>query len=401
MKIIIKSVSILMVILIFLSTNVIAVSQSDLNDVNKNIDKIKGDIKNVEEEKSSTMQEISKLNVRIYNLESQISEMQAEIDELEASIAGKEEEIKEKQEQFEENFEKYKVRLVASYEAGQTTYLDVLLSSKKVTDILSNWYYLTELAKADKAFQETLIEQQQEIENSKVLLEKSKAKIEANKENIEKDSTALKEAQQLKKNEVVKLSDQEKTLQEELDKFEQDKKEIERKLAELARQEAVVITGAPSSHGYIFPVAGLSKGNIANKSYPSYPGHTGSDININVVGKNVVAVKAGTVVTSTASYGSIANYDSNGNYIASYRSYGEYIIINHHDGTMTLYGHLKPGSRKVSEGQTVQQGQIIGTVGNTGNCQPRPTPSNPLNGTHLHFEVRINGKCVNPIPYLP
>ena len=43
----------------------------------------------------------------------------------------------------------------------------------------------------------------------------------------------------------------------------------------------------------------------------------------------------------------------------------------------------------------MQQGQIIGTVGNTGNCQPRPTPSNPLNGTHLHFEVRINGKCVN------
>ena len=69
---------------------------------------------------------------------------------------------------------------------------------KKVTDILSNWYYLTELAKADKAFQETLIEQQQEIENSKSFIRKSKAKIEANKENIEKDSTALKEAQQLK-----------------------------------------------------------------------------------------------------------------------------------------------------------------------------------------------------------
>ena len=79
MKIIIKSVSILMLILIFLSTNVIAISQSDLNDVNKNIDKIKGDIKNVEEEKSSTMQEISKLNVKIYDLESQISEMQGGI----------------------------------------------------------------------------------------------------------------------------------------------------------------------------------------------------------------------------------------------------------------------------------------------------------------------------------
>ena len=125
------------------------------------------------------------------------------------------------------------------------------------------------------------------------------------------------------------------------------------------------------------------------------------DVNINVIGKSVVAAKGGTVVTSEAAYGSIPAYDANGNYVASYRSYGEYIIINHHDGTMTLYGHLKPGSRLVSEGQTVQQGQVIATVGNTGNCQPRPSSSNPYNGTHLHFEVRINGKCVNPIPYLP
>ena len=60
------------------------------------------------------------------------------------------------------------------------------------------------------------------------------------------------------------------------------------------------------------------------------------------------------------------------------------------DGTMTLYGHMKPGSRKVTVGQQVKRGQVIGTVGNTGNCQPRPTPSSPLNGTHLHFEVRVS-----------
>lgn len=401
MRIVLKYLSILMIILIFLSSNVLAVSDSDLTDINNDIDKTKKALEGVENQKSSTMLEISKLNEKIYNLESKISELQAEIEDLEESISQKEKEIKEKQEQYDENFEKYKVRLVASYEIGQTTYLDVLLSSKKITDVLSNWYYLTELAKADKAFQESLIKQQEEIENDKILLENSKAKIEANKENIEKDSTALKEAQQVKKDEVVKLSDDEKRLQEELDKFEEDKKQIEKELAELAKKENVVASGEPSSYGYIFPVAGLSKSNINNKSYPSYPGHTGVDVNINVIDKPVVAAKGGTIVTSQSTWGSIPAYDSNGNYIASYRSYGEYIIINHHDGTMTLYGHLKPGSRKVSKGQTVVQGQVIGTVGNTGNCQPRPTSSNPYNGTHLHFEVRINGKCVNPLPYLP
>ena len=179
--------------------------------------------------------------------------------------------------------------------------------------------------------------------------------------------------------------------------MENDKKDIYNKLRAIEAEEAArrqaassgasfgggttIISSNPSASGYIFPVAGLSTANIANHNYPSYSGHTGVDVNINVVGRSVVAVKAGTVVTSTA-----LRY-SNGNY----RSYGEYIIINHHDGTMTLYAHMLAGSRTVSEGQSVSQGQVIGTVGSTGNSS----------GPHLHFEVRVGGSPVNPFPYLP
>ena len=46
---------------------------------------------------------------------------------------------------------------------------------------------------------------------------------------------------------------------------------------------------------------------------------------------------------------------------------GEYIVIDHHDGTMTLYAHMYPNSRRVSKGDTVVQGQVIGQVGTTGN----------------------------------
>ena len=133
--------------------------------------------------------------------------------------------------------------------------------------------------------------------------------------------------------------------------------------------------------GYIFPVRGLTRANINVKSYPSYAGHTGVDVNLNAAGKTVVAVKDGTVVTSTAIR------TANG----TYRSYGEYIVIDHHDGTMTLYAHGLAGSRLVSEGQHVSQGQAIMTVGSTGNST----------GSHLHFEVRVGGNPVNPFPYLP
>ena len=57
---------------------------------------------------------------------------------------------------------------------------------------------------------------------------------------------------------------------------------------------------------------------------------------------------------------------------------------------MTLYGHMLANSRRVKEGDKVSQGQTIGTVGSTGNST----------GTHLHFEVRVNGSPVNPLPYL-
>ena len=133
--------------------------------------------------------------------------------------------------------------------------------------------------------------------------------------------------------------------------------------------------------------------------YLGYSGHYGIDFGASY-GTPVLASKAGTVYKSVTKTGGIPNYGSNGNYVGSFSSYGEYIIIDHEDGTMTLYAHGMPGSRLVSEGQRVSQGQQIMSVGNTGNVRPRPSPSAPTNGTHLHFEIYVNGNQVNPANYI-
>jgi murein DD-endopeptidase MepM/ murein hydrolase activator NlpD len=67
---------------------------------------------------------------------------------------------------------------------------------------------------------------------------------------------------------------------------------------------------------------------------------------------------------------------------------GNLIEIKHSDGSISRYGHLS--AYKIKKGQKVSAGQLIGLVGSTGNAT----------GPHLHFEIMIKGKKVNPLKYI-
>jgi hypothetical protein len=87
------------------------------------------------------------------------------------------------------------------------------------------------------------------------------------------------------------------------------------------------------------------------------------------VGDPVVAAAAGVVTTAVP----------NGNH-----GYGRYVVVDHGNGESSLYAHLQ--SVNVGVGQTVDQGSLVGLLGDTGNAT----------GPHLHFEERLNGKDVAP-----
>ena len=107
--------------------------------------------------------------------------------------------------------------------------------------------------------------------------------------------------------------------------------------------------------------------------YAGYPHfHTGIDL-VEPFGSPVYAADDGIVALVGNSGG----------------GYGNYVVIAHAGGFDTLYGHLS--TALVQVGQTVTQGTVIGLEGSTGNST----------GAHLHFELRINQKPVNPAPYLP
>ena len=387
----------------------IAATKSELDSRNSSVkDKIsstKKEIDEVEANLSAALQEVEDLNSKISTYESAITDLSAKIETTTNNITKTENDIAQKEKETKEKQELLEKRLVAIYESGNTSYLDMLLTSKDLSDFLSKYYLISDIAEYDTNLITALKDAKVALENDKVQLEEDKKTLElAKQEQVEKQD-ALKALRAEKDAKVSALNAEDKELQNQLQQYEAEQKAIADEIAryvEEQRKNGIVYTEmAPSAYGYTFPIPGLSKANIATKTYPSYSGHNGVDVNINVRGKEVVAVKDGVVRTSKAIGGSIANYGTDGNYVGSYASYGEYVEIDHQDGTITLYAHLKAGSRTVSKGQKVKQGQIIGYVGNTGNVQPRPSTSNPLGGTHLHFSVFVNGRAVNPFKYLP
>lgn len=72
-----------------------------------------------------------------------------------------------------------------------------------------------------------------------------------------------------------------------------------------------------------------------------------------------------------------------------FRGYGKLVIVEHPNNYATFYAHLN--KIKVKQGQLVSQNQVLGTMGATGNAR----------GVHLHFELRINKKAVDPMQFLP
>ncbi len=411
-KVIIINCSIVIFIL-SLVIRVYAANSSELNQQQKDLDdKIKetnSEIENVHGKMTEALSQINDLNAEISTYQKEIKDVQGKINNLNTEIQNKQNSIGEQEKKYAEQKALLDKRLVALYETGTVSYLDMLLTSEGLTDFISKYYLIEQMAEADQELLQKIDNTKKQIEIEKSSLETSKTDVETSKQELVGKKASLDSAVSQKKNIASTLSAEEAELNEKLDEMEEDRKEIQSKLAAIAAEEAKKkaekkkksssnkgtsssnstenddeddeVNLAPSAHGYIFPVQGCSKANINKLVYPSYKGHTGVDVNRNVVGKKVVAVKAGTVVTSEAK----RNKDG------SYRSYGEYVIINHHDGTMTLYAHMLSGSRQVSENQEVSQGQVLGTVGSTGNST----------GTHLHFEVLIGGSPVNPIPYLP
>ncbi|WP_334072117.1 MULTISPECIES: murein hydrolase activator EnvC family protein [Paenibacillus] len=356
--------------------------QSAQHYVNKN----KEYLNTVLQQINTVSNELAHISVDIENTEQQLRDTAVKLEETKARIAERSDLLDSR------------VRLM--YTDGAVSYLDVLLSSTSFTDFLERADSLQAIANQDhtlleehKHDRELLVQQKAQLNNEYDKVKKLYADAESRKSILEQKEE---EKQQLIAKYYAEIEesddiseDQEKLLVELATKrasLEKEKNKLKaaqvytykRKKSSSSSSSSgsssggfqgsggsmgLPVTGARLSSGYgsrIHPITGKRKT------------HTGIDLAA-PQGTDIHAAEGGVVI--------VAEWWS---------GYGNTVIIDHGDNVWTLYGHIRNGGIKVEKGQQVKRGEKIAEVGSTGNST----------GPHCHFEVRINGNPVDPMPYL-
>ena len=392
---------------IYISGVTMAASQSDINNLNQQKKNAQNDLSNIKEEKSSVQSEVDSLNEEISSIESSMDELQVQIDSLNNEITQKQNEVTQCQKDIEEKNELLKKRLVAMYKTGNTSFLDVLLSSKSYLDLFTAYDAVKEITKADTDLIDDITEKKNKIETDKKELETKKTELDNAQASKKAKSAALTVKKQEKASKVNQLSADEKAKQTEIDNYAAQIKKVEDEIAAVAKAAASASKNkngsqkAYSGGKLKFPLVSYS---YVSQYYGYRPAsatggvgstnHKGWDIAASD-GTTILAAHSGTVKILSnscshnyAKYKRYVNGKKETNMCGCGGGYGNYFEIVGDDNITTLYAHCS--SINVSNGQRVSAGQAVGTVGSTGNST----------GFHLHFGVLLNGNFDDPANYL-
>lgn len=368
-----KIVSVLLVLSIMTSTVFATTAsglQSEINQTKNDINSTKKELEKVENDKKLTLNDIDNLDKQIGNAENQITTLENEIEQLENEIVIAEENIKYSEDAYAKKDAKRQERLVAYYKCGSLSFWDTLLSADSITDFFYRYRLLDEIVSYDNNLLKELENDKKEIEEQKVALENTKLVCENKKEATETQKLALDDTKAVRVTYLSKLEKTEDLLEESIDELQKKADSLTEELKKISSSSATsTYTGGTMT--WPLPNYYTITSKFGNRLHPVlkvYKMHTGVDIaGAGCNGKNVVAAADGKVI--------------NAGWISGY---GYTVMIDHGGGIVTLYAHSQKLLVKV--GDQVKRGQAIMLVGSTGYAT----------GPHLHFEVRVNGKYVDP-----
>lgn len=379
----------------------------------KILDDTKSDIAEKEEYKSALVSKVQVLDEKIAVTREKISSLN--------------DDIKEKQDAYdkglsevEDQFDALANRLRILYMSGNATDLEIIFGAKDFSDLIDKMELVKSLANSDKELISEIQTKLDELSTKKEALEADKKDLETQQASLKSDqdefNKLISDNDEILKNLYASNSEAQNSL--ESAALQSD--EIEAKISQYyAAQKAAAERAAQASQSSSSSSSSSSSGSSSSGSSSSgsssvivpsgsgfawpTPGfvslssewfedrevynHGGIDIaGAGIMGTPVVAAADGTVVATNSScthnWGKSYSCGCGG-------GYGNYVMISHAGGKMTVYGHLT--SLTVSSGQSVSRGQVIGYVGSTGNST----------GPHLHYECRLNGVRYNPMSEYP
>lgn len=373
-------------------------------------------LKQLKSERQSLSQKTQQAKNALAAAQKQKVSMQQEIDALDKVVAAASEELNKSREDLEDvsnrleesqaalekataereqQFEVFGERIKFFYEKGDTGYLDIVLESKSISDMLARMQYVEDIMQYDNKLLDNLKEAEQTIKVKTAEIAEEKAEVEELVKENEAKQQELNKALDEKKAKLQAYESDEKKYQEMIASNEKASKNVERLINQAAAEAAKSAKSSKSSSGgskgssgggtvytggklnWPVPAKAASSSSLSsgfvNRVSPitgRREHHTGYDIPA-PYGSAIVAAESGTVIYSGWMSG-----------------YGNTIMISHGGGLVTLYGHNS--SLVVSKGQTVSRGQTVAKCGSTGWST----------GNHCHFEVRVNGGAVSPASYL-
>ncbi len=396
-----KSISIILALMFILYPVIsCATSQTDLNnqrnEIQENIDQAEEQKGDLEEKVSKTQEEINQLNYEISVKEDEIDKITGELNSLNSELESLTNQLNEAQEKYDKQYEILSNRIVAQYKKGTVSYLEMLIDSKNLVDFISNYYIIGKIAEYDTQLLEDIETQKATIQASKTQVEQKQKEVQEKEAQLKIEQITLTNHKSNKNKYMAQLSEEERQVQETIDSLNEDLRKVENEIRELARQSSA--NGGGSTFVYD---GGTFFWPCPNYKYiSSYFGYRGSAATGGVGTANhngydlaaphysdIFAAEDGVVikVVRACSHDYPKTYKTKCNCGGGY---GNYVMIQHGGGLVTVYGHC--ASIDVNVGDTVTAGQRIGAVGSAGWST----------GYHLHFSVILNGTYVNPGPYL-
>lgn len=347
-------------------------------------------VKQLETLRGDTAAYVKQLDASLETITDELTKLAADILTKENEIEVTRQELELAQQVEESQYESMKLRIKYMYEKGDSTYVDLLLNAKSLSELLNRAEYITKISEYDREKLDEYVETKEKIAETERVLDMGHDELLALQEQEEAKQKSVEELLTAKQKELKKVEGELAQAEDQVSEYEKDLKAQEDAIkaieAELKRQEEEArkkAEAAGKSYAtvnigdihFIWPCPSSSRitsefGSRTSPTEGASSNHKGLDIGA-PTGTDIVAAASGTVVVSTYSY-----------------SAGNYVMVNHGGGVYTVYMHAS--KLLVSVGDTVKSGQVIAKVGSTGYST----------GPHLHFGIRVNGTYVNPRKYV-